>query len=560
MLLSKYDPVHEKVEAYTINSCLTLLCSIHGCSVTTSEGIGNQKQGFHSIQQRLAGFHASQCGFCTPGMCMSLFSALINADNSNESQPPPPPGFSNLKLSEAEKAIAGNLCRCTGYRPIVDACKSFAADVDIEDLGYNAFWQKEESKDIKMLPVYDPSSQMSTFPDFLKDEIKRNMQLELGKCSWFTPFSIEELHNKLQWCDSNNVGSVKLVVSNTGTGYYKELEGSDTYIDLRYIPELSVVKRDSKCIHIGAAVSISKAIVALKEGSFTVFTKIAAHFEKIASGSIRNSASIGGNLVMVQRHGFPSDIATVLLAVDSSVEVVRSSKRETIKLEEFLVSPPLDSKSVMLSVQIPIWEPSSRSNCELMFETYRAAPRPLGNALPYLNAAFFAEVSPCKSADGSFMVNKIRLAFGAYGTKHAVRAKEVEGFLAGRYVNLEVLCKTLNLVQATVVPRDDIFSHVSYRKSLAEAFVFEFLYSLVDTDSKLSSLDVNGYNNSQSVTGRRVKEDTSQPMILPATQVILPSTEHHPVGKPISKTGAALQASGLFKTLHFNKLFLLSAD
>ncbi|XP_021715610.1 abscisic-aldehyde oxidase-like [Chenopodium quinoa] len=550
VLLSKYDPVHDKVEDYTVNSCLTLLFSIHGCSITTTEGLGSQKEGFHSIHQRLAGFHASQCGFCTPGMCVSLFSALVNAEKSDREESPP--GFSKLKVSEAEKAIAGNLCRCTGYRPIADACKSFAGDVDIEDLGFNTYWQKEEGKELKVsrLPVYDSSCQISTFPDFLKSELKLRMLLDSGKYSWHTPVSIEELQNKLELSEANYVNRVKLVVSNTGTGYYKELEGYDTYIDLRYIPELSMVKRDSESVQIGAAVSISKAIVTLdeggedrlSEGSVAMLKKIAAHFEKIASGSIRNSASIGGNLVMAQRSGFPSDIATVLLAVDSSVEIIRCSKRETIKLEEFLVRPPLDSKSIVVSVKIPIWEPSSKSNCKVMFDSYRAAPRPLGNALAYLNAAFLAEVSPSKSSDG-ITVNKIHLAFGAYGTRHAVRARKAEEFLAGRDIDHESLRKTMNLVRAAVVPENGI-SHPSYRISLAEAFVFEFLHSLVEPNFGFTSLGLDQYISSQSTTNCSVNEYNKKPLLLPAKQVIVPGTEYHPVGKPIGKTGAALQASG----------------
>ena len=65
-------------------------------------------------------------------------------------------GFSKLKVYEAEKAIVGNLCRCTRYRPIADACKSFATDVDMEDLGLNSFWRKGDSKDVKLsnLPLY----------------------------------------------------------------------------------------------------------------------------------------------------------------------------------------------------------------------------------------------------------------------------------------------------------------------------------------------------------------------------------------------------------------------
>ena len=72
----------------------------------------------------------------------------------------------------AEKAIAGNLCRCTGYRPIADVCKSFAADVDMEDLGFNSFWRKGDNKDSKLsrLPQYDHNQTNSRFPLFLKEQ------------------------------------------------------------------------------------------------------------------------------------------------------------------------------------------------------------------------------------------------------------------------------------------------------------------------------------------------------------------------------------------------------
>lgn len=549
VLLSKYDPVRDQVEDYTVNSCLTLLCSINGCSITTTEGLGNSKEGFHAIHHRIAGFHASQCGFCTPGMCVSFFSALVNAEKRN--RPDLSPDFSKLSVSEAEKAIAGNLCRCTGYRPIVDACKSFASDVDIEDLGLNSFWHKGESKENKVnkLPSYDSSCQLSTFPEFLKEELQSTVLLDSERYSWYSPVSIGELQGMLESKGANDTTRAKIVVSNTGTGYYKELASYDTYIDLRKIPELSIVKRGSTGIQIGAAVSITKAIVELKDSGKEIMhddakmllRKIADHFDKIASGSVRNSASIGGNLAMAQRSGFPSDIVTVLLAVDALVEIVTASKWETITLEEFLERPPLDSRSIIVSVKVPIWK--RESHCKLMFETYRASPRPRGNALPYLNAAFLAEICPCHGTD-RFKVNRVRLAFGAYGTKHAIRARKVEEILVGRTLDHEVLQETMKLVRATVVPEDGI-SHPSYRMSLAEAFLFEFLQMLSETSVEFSGVGLNGYT--QSGAGYGVEEcdiSHSPPQLLPAKQTIISSGEHHPVGEPIAKTGAALQASG----------------
>ncbi|XVE59718.1 hypothetical protein DITRI_Ditri05aG0068800 [Diplodiscus trichospermus] len=560
VLLSKYDPVLDQVEDFTVSSCLTLLCSVKGCSITTAEGVGNSKAGFHTIQERFAGFHASQCGFCTPGMCVSFFSALVNADKTN--RPEPPPGFSKLTVSEAEKAIAGNLCRCTGYRPIADACKSFAADVDMEDLGLNSFWKKGESDEVKLsrLPPYIHSNASSRFPEFLKTEIKAGANLISEGHRWYRPISVQQLQNLLKMDENNDGTSTKLVVGNTGTGYSKEFQCYERYIDLKYIPELSIIRNDLTGIEIGAAVTISKAIQALKEENEyefhqgkMVFKKIADHMEKIATAFIRNSGSVGGNLIMAQRKQFPSDIATILLSVGTLVNIITGQKLEKLTLEEFLDMPPLHSRSVLLSIKIPLWKSginkdiSSQTDAKLLFETYRAAPRPLGNALPYLNAAFLAEVSLCSTG---VMLDDCQLAFGSYGTKHSIRARQVEEFLTGKVLSAGVLYEATKLLGATITPEDGT-SNPSYRSSLAVGFLFEFLSPLVDTPAEILRGWLNGYNGAEWFIDSKVKQNNGQfdeiklPTLLSsAKQVIQASKEYCPVGEPIPKTGAAIQASG----------------
>ncbi|KAK4855131.1 hypothetical protein QYF36_004311 [Acer negundo] len=561
VLLSKYDPVLDRVEDFTVSSCLTLLCSVNGCSITTTEGLGSSKAGFHPIHRRFTGFHASQCGFCTPGMCVSFFSALVNAEKTH--RPEPPQGFSKLTVSEAEKAIAGNLCRCTGYRPIADACKSFAADVDMEDLGFNSFWRKGETKQVMVssLPPYKRQSEICTFPEFLKKENNSTMPLDLSRYCWHSPVSVQELQSLLECNDSNKQTSNKLVVGNTGMGYYKEVEHYDRYIDIRHIPELSMIRRDQTGIVIGATVTISKAIEALNEengGDFhsqgvMVFKKIADHMEKIASGFIRNSASIGGNLVMAQRSHFPSDISTILLAVGAKVHIITGHKYEKLMLEEFLERPPLDARSVVLSIEIPCWYPgrnlTSETKTVLLFETYRAAPRPLGNALPHLNASFLAEVSPCNTSDG-IKINNCQLAFGAFGTKHAIRARKVEDFLIGKVLSFSVLYEATKLVRATVVPENGT-PNPAYRSSLAVGYLFEFFGSLTGKRAQISSDCLNECNNGFLLKDLKVKKNYDQfdqtklpTLISSAKHVVELSREYYPVGEPIAKAGAAIQASG----------------
>ncbi|KAB2615213.1 abscisic-aldehyde oxidase [Pyrus ussuriensis x Pyrus communis] len=556
VLLSKYDPVADQVKDFTVSSCLTLLCSVNGGSITTSEGLGNLKDGFHPIHQRITGFHASQCGFCTPGMCVSLFGALVNAKKTN--RPEPPHGFSKLTVSEAEKSIAGNLCRCTGYRSIADACKSFAADVDMEDLGFNSFWKKGESKEVKIsrLPLYNHNNDICTFPDFLKNEIRSSMSLDPKRYCWYIPVRVEELQNLLTASDFDNADDMKLVVGNTGTGYYKELKRYDRYIDLRYVAELSMIKIDPTGVEFGAIVTISKVIEALRKKDNgespsrgeVVLKKIANHMGKIASGFIRNTASIGGNLVMTQRKCFPSDIATILLAVDSEVNIMDGSRSETIMLEDFLKQSPLDPKSVLLSVKIPKWEAvrnvSPETNTVLLFETYRAAPRPLGNALAYLNAAFLAEVSFCKISN-EIMVDNCRLAFGAYGTKQAIRARKVEELLTGKVLSPGVLYDAIKLVKDVVVPEEGTTSP-AYRTSLAAGFLFEFFSPLIDREYDISNdfLGTTLLANYSKLKRNQGANNKMTTVLSSAKQVLELSTEYDPVGKPITKSGGLIQASG----------------
>lgn len=150
VLVSRYNPGTQQVDETTVNSCLALLCSLHGCAITTTEGLGSQQSGHHAIHKRMAGFHASQCGFCTPGMTMALYGTLRNS-----------PGC-KLTAGDAERSIAGNICRCTGYRPLLDACKSFCDQVDVEDLGLHHFPDG--------LPPYKPSFD-PVFPQFLIEEL-----------------------------------------------------------------------------------------------------------------------------------------------------------------------------------------------------------------------------------------------------------------------------------------------------------------------------------------------------------------------------------------------------
>ncbi|TKW30573.1 hypothetical protein SEVIR_2G047000v4 [Setaria viridis] len=583
VLLSTYDAASGAVSHAAASSCLTLVHGLHHRAVTTTEGLGGRGRGLHAVHERLAGFHASQCGFCTPGVCMSLAAALAAADaKKGDGRPAPPEGSARLTAAEAERAVAGNLCRCTGYRPIADACKSFAADVDLEDLGLNSFWRKGGAHASK-LPRYEEGS-IGVFPEFLKAEIRASAGIEgctppalLGSGStWHWPRSVEEYY-KLVGSELFGKSGTKVVVGNTAAGVYREAEVYDRYIDLRCIPELNSVSKEANGVEIGAAVSISKAIEALREDggcNDVIFCKIADHMEKVASPFVRNTASLGGNLIMAQRDQFASDIATILLAAGSSLCIQVSSERLTITLEEFLQMPPCDYKTLLLSIYIPRWTPigdlsgdgtmdrtvSTRGN-SVLFETYRAAPRPLGNAVAYLNAAFLAHVAS-DGTSGSIILRELCLAFGAYGTQHVIRASNVEKLLVGKPITASVLLEACTLLKKTIVPKEGT-RHAAYRSSLAVAFLFSFLCPVTkETLKPVKAVHLNGSvpsgTNGNPNCGPDARVDASLKKInnvKPGSygndcileyskQKIEINKDYLPVGIPAKKVGAALQASG----------------
>ncbi|XP_044950711.1 indole-3-acetaldehyde oxidase-like [Hordeum vulgare subsp. vulgare] len=254
--------------------------------------------------------------------------------------------------------------------------------------------------------------------------------------------------------------------------------------DWQGIPELSFIERSSKGVEIGAAVSISKAIEVFSDGT-PVFRKIASHLSKVASPFIRNTGTIGGNVIMAQRLPFASDIVTVLLTAGSTVTIQTASKMVCLTLEEFLEQPPCDAKTILLIIFVPDWGSDS-----VIFETSRAATRPFGNVVSYVNSAFLARTSQDAASEG-FVIEDICLAFGAYGVDHATRARKVEEFLKGKSVSAPVILEAVQLLKDVISPSEGT-THPEYRVSLAVSFLFSFLSSLGNNLNALNGSCVNG--------------------------------------------------------------------
>lgn len=165
-----------------VNACLAPLCSVDGMAVVTVEGLGSTKTILHPIQERLAMSNSSQCGFCTPGFVMSLYTLLRNNPNATE--------------KEIEEAFDGNLCRCTGYRPILEGAKSFANQKKTTSIcpgtGLPCDCQKEV---VNNCNKYDENKVEKhwLFPSELKNRKPRELVIKGSNIAWYRPTSLKSL-------------------------------------------------------------------------------------------------------------------------------------------------------------------------------------------------------------------------------------------------------------------------------------------------------------------------------------------------------------------------------
>ncbi|KAL4447705.1 hypothetical protein ABPG75_004924 [Micractinium tetrahymenae] len=313
-----------RTSVLTINACLAPVGSLAGYQVMTAAGVGNSKQGFHPVQERMGAFHASQCGYCTPGIVAALGGALTNAQLEDGAGAQPGP-------EELARCLDGNLCRCTGYRPIMDVCKSFASGVDIEDLGLHAPLADGAAAAAAGCPLL---LQPGTPP---AADGKTPLRIEAGGRTWLAPTSLEELIEACaaQRAAGNDAAAPppRFLAGNTGSGLFHDLWPAEDrlVVGLGRVRELRAVTPTESHLVVGAAVTIAELVSALSShaasagkapsaaGAATAgepcspFASLAAMLARIAGAHVRQAGTVGGNLVLAKRKGLESDLATALL-------------------------------------------------------------------------------------------------------------------------------------------------------------------------------------------------------------------------------------------------------
>eukprot|EP01125_Pyxidicula_operculata_P013386 TRINITY_DN4438_c0_g2_i2.p1 TRINITY_DN4438_c0_g2~~TRINITY_DN4438_c0_g2_i2.p1 ORF type:complete len:1236 (+),score=297.56 TRINITY_DN4438_c0_g2_i2:108-3815(+) len=459
VVITKFNSVTKSFDHYSANACLLPVAALADCNVTTTEGIGSTKAGFHAVQERIAKYGGSQCGYCTPGMVMAMYGLLQSKDGKPTAR-------------DVDDLFDGNLCRCTGYRPILMACHTFAVDckdsctdVDIEDIG-------------KSVKAYDHNCD-SKPPGTLVESPIKPLHFQNGGVHWYRPVTLEQLFSVRK---EHKDHRVRYVVGNTSKGVYGLDNQVQVYIDTTAISSFNKVTETESHVVVGAAVTLTKLIDALnqrKEKSSS-FEPAARHIRRIANTHVRNAASWIGNLQIARVKNFTSDLATVTLGLGCEVSLqYDSGESKTLTIDQFLQLSGDDF--VVTELRVPFAKKNQ------VFDSYRASLRTIMSK-PVVNSAYNVTL------DGDKIV-QATVVYGAVD-KHAKRATKTEEALVGKQINHETFSNALKVLSSEIVPQHmDIYKTIEYpqgkeeyRQIVVGNFFYKFFLHLNNVIGKSSKL------------------------------------------------------------------------
>ncbi|XP_057550892.1 xanthine dehydrogenase 1-like [Amaranthus tricolor] len=475
VMVSYFDWQRQICVHHAVNACLAPVYSVEGMHVITVEGIGKRKLGLHPVQQSLASAHGSQCGFCTPGFVMSMYSLLRSRQDPPTEQ-------------EIEESLAGNLCRCTGYRPIIDAFRVFAKTDDkiyttnnISSCQGNEFICPSTGKPCSCGQNSDGNAENGKETEACNDkELIFPPELLLRRPSffsltgsdglkWYRPLSLQHvLELKAKHPDA------KLVTGNTEIGIEMRLKRMQykILVSVAQVTELNILNVKDDGLEIGAAVRLSELLSVLRR----VSRERAAHetsscnalieqLKWFAGTQIRNIASVGGNICTASPI---SDLNPLWMAAGTRFQIINSTgNRRTVLAENFFVGyrlVDLSSDEILLSIYLPWTRP-----LEFVKEFKQAHRRDDDIAL--VNAGMRVHL---EEKDQGWLVRDASIVFGGVAAVSFI-ASNVKKFLIGKTWNNELLKGALDILENDIsLDKDAPGGMVEFRKSLTLSFFFKF--------------------------------------------------------------------------------------
>jgi xanthine dehydrogenase large subunit len=446
-----------------INSCLVPVCLMAGREIVSVEGVANSEprtsnsklQNLHPVQQKMVEGHGSQCGYCTPGIIMSLFEGYYHDDIH--------------KHDELDDQLSGNLCRCTGYRPIRDAA-------------IEAFAERRAKKGA------------DGFAERLKKAAAGldGVEYEFENEKFFRPTSLARLLNLLQRFPD---GRLVAGATELGLDITKRFKRFPTLISVEAVPELNGIKSTETEWHIGAAATLTQ----IEEKIADEFPAFGGMLRVFGSRLIRNRATMGGNLVTASPIG---DSAPVLLALDAKVVIVAQAsslcvsedqknkltgkmpvplRERTLPMADFFVAyrkTALQPGEILKTIIVPrgISRPGLARKCS-WFKVSRRREMDISTVA----ACFTVDL------DKQNVVRHTRLAYGGVAAMPS-RAKKTESALLGKVWSKETIEYVLPILRTEFTPISDVRGSADYRSGLITSLLEKFYFDSVAADvSRLNS-------------------------------------------------------------------------
>ncbi len=439
--LSKDSAGQDRVSLSPINACIRLLPTLDGKAVFTVESLKTASGTLHPTQQAMVDCHGSQCGFCTPGFVMALFALFKNEI-----------GPTRARTCEA---IAGNLCRCTGYRPILDAAQVMYQNAPTANASCSTSMEQWLfSPATNGAPPLPGESELAEKLAALARADSDALQLTSAAGDFIAPRTIETfsaavLANPDAWILGGG--------TDIGLWITKGLQSTRTTIYTGEVAALKRVDESENGIRIGAAVSLEVAFHAMNR----LYPELAHVWTRFASWPIRSSGTLGGNVA----NGSPiGDSMPALIAIGAEVVLRRGEKQRTIPLESLYLDYKKQAREAGEWVEA-IFVPKRTTTGVFQVASYKNSKR---NEQDISAVCAAIAVTTERS-----VVTQCRIAFGGMaGTPQ--RAKRAEQALIGKAWNEATVRAAMEALAHDYSPMTDMRSSAAYRMQVAQNHLLRF--------------------------------------------------------------------------------------
>ena len=392
-----------------INSCIRLAHSVEGMAVFTAEDIAGEGGRLHPAQRAMLECHGSQCGFCTPGFVMSLFALHRQRDGAAVSR------------DEALHALSGNLCRCTGYRPILDAAQTMHhwPDVPLDESGL--------LQQLKLLaqdgraPVADSASSF-----------------------YATPTTLAEL---LRLRAAYPQALIAAGTTDVGLWVTKQHRRFGQIIDVTRVTELRRIERGAHSLSIGAAASLTEAFDALAESR----PQLKPFFDRFAGLPVRESGTLGGNVA----NGSPiGDSMPLLIALGATLVLASTRGERTLPIEDFYLAyrkTALAPDEVLARIEVPQPTPHEWLRADKISKRFEDD----------ISAVCLAVALQVENG----VIHSVRIGAGGVAAVPA-RATKTEAALAGQPCAEGAFDAAASVLEAEFKPLSDMRASSAYRRAV----------------------------------------------------------------------------------------------